>query len=109
MEVYDLVGCMDEGFSPEWLRELRELSDIGKEKAHACRLPGEIRRAVRMKTTLRTTVRSGSPARLYLTPPPAAAGPKRRDAGRSWLHPPGNRVAGTRACPAEFGKEGQKR
>jgi hypothetical protein len=92
------------------------LSDIGKEKAHACRLPCKIRRAVRMKTTLRTTVRSGSPARLCLTPPPAAAGPKprkiedrRRDAGRSWLHPPGNRVAGTRACPAEFGKEGQKR
>ena len=67
---------MDEGFSPEWRNLLRELSDIGKEKLHACRLPCGIGRVVCMKTTLRTAVSTGSPTRLSPTPASAAAGPK---------------------------------
>ena len=56
MEVYDLVGCMDEVFSPEWGRGLRELSDIGYAKSRTCKLPCEIERVGGAKTTLQGAV-----------------------------------------------------
>ena len=81
MEVYDLVGCVDGGFSPDGRRELPECPDIGKEKFRACRLPCENGRVGRMKTTLQNTV-SAMPADAVAGSKPARIEDRLREAIR---------------------------